>query len=569
MSIDIKGQLASRLAEPFNTEKERVLPLIEIPPNPDFGDFAVPCFFFAKTMKKKPADIAIEVSRRIASPSKDEIIARTEAVGPYLNIFIDRGHIAGRILGWLLETDFDAVRGYGAGETVLIDYSSPNIAKPFGIGHLRSTVIGSALKKIYGFLGYNAVGINHLGDWGTQFGNLISAFKRWGSVRALEASNPVKYLYELYVRFHREAESDPELEKEGRDWFSRLEKGDPEARELWGLFTRLSIEEFTRVYERLGVTFEHYTGESFYEDKLDGAVEEVVESGITEISDGALIVPFGDDDTPALLRKNDGSTLYLTRDIAAALYRYVEYQFGKVLYVVGSPQILHFKQLVSILERMGKPWASSCVHVPFGQIRFREEAMSTRKGNIVFLEDVLDRAVDLALRTIEEKNPELENKRSVAEAVGVGSVIFNDLKNYRTRDITFDWDEILNFNGETGVYVQYTYARACSLLKKYEERYGAAVCGEGVEFPEEVFDVSLVLNNFEDTVLRAAGEYEPSVIARYLLDLASLFNGFYNTHRVITDDPELSLSRALLVSGVRKILETGLQLIGIEPVEKM
>jgi len=431
-------------------------------------------------------------------------------------------------------------------------------------------VIGNALKKIYSFLGYRVIGINHLGDWGTQFGKLITAYKRWGDERGLE-NNPIRFLYGLYVRFHREVKEIPALEDEAREWFRRLEQGDEESKRLWKQFTELSLRDFQRIYRRLGVEFEYYTGESFYGSMLEATVEKIVKSGITEISEDALVVPL-EDMSPALLRKKDGSTLYITRDIAAAVYRYDTFHFDLALYVVGSPQQLHFRQVFRVLEKMGMPWYSRCHHVPFGQIRFKEGAMSTRRGNIVFLEDVMDRACALAEEIIEEKNPDIRDRRKVAEAVGVGSIIFNDLKNYRLKDITFNWDEVLNFNGETGVYLQYTHARISSLLKKFSDRYGDITLNSDLEYTDNdrtIYAVVLTINDFERAVLRAAQEFEPSIIARYLLELAARFNAFYTTHRVITDNKALSFSRALVVLAVKKVLKKGLELLGIDAVEQM
>ena len=404
-------------------------------------------------------------------------------------------------------------------------------------------------------------------DWGTQFGKLITAYKNWGDEDKL-SENPVEYLYQLYVRFHREAENNPELEEDARIWFKKLEEGDSEARLLWRRFRELSIEEFKRIYSRLGVDFDYYTGESFYEPMLGKVVEMIKNSEISELSDGALIVPL-EDMPPALIQKKDGATLYLTRDIAAAVYRYEQCRFDLALYVVGAPQSLHFKQLFSVLKKLGYEWYRNCHHVPFGHIRFEGKSMSTRKGNIILLEEVLNKAVDLALKIIEEKNPSLENKREIAEAVGIGAVIFNDLKNSRIKDIVFRWDEVLNFDGETGPYVQYTYARIRSLLAKYNLEYGVPLYREGLRFGEEVYPIVFLLNQFEDVVLRAASEFEPSIISRFVLDVCSEFNSFYNKYRVIGEESDISLTRALVVKGVEKILYNSLNMLGIKPVEKM
>lgn len=573
MSIDIRKELAKRLAPHFETSEDRIYSLLEVPPRPDFGDFAIPCFSFASVLKKDPSNIASLIQDRVNQDLSEGagIIKNVVSRGPYLNVFIDRSYFIRNVVGELTRNDFEDIRSIGNGKTVVIDFSSPNIAKPFGIGHLRSTVIGNSLKKIFSFLGYRVVGINHLGDWGTQFGKLITAIKRWGSEEELEsAEDPVEYLYRIYVKFHSEAEKNPSLDDEARLWFKKLESGDEEAKRLWERFRNLSLDEFKRIYRRIGVEFEYYTGESFYSSMLDETIDLIKSKGITKVSDGALIVPFEDSSIPpALLRKRDGTTLYITRDIAAALYRFKTFHFDLALYVVGSPQTLHFKQLFKVLELMGMEWYACCHHIPFGQIRFADGVMSTRKGNIVFLEDVLDRAVELALHIIEEKNPFLEEKRSVAESVGIGSIIFNDLKNYRIKDINFDWDEIVNFDGETGPYLQYTHARSSSLLKKYFDQYGGLEFDPEINFGEEGYQLSLLLNDFEPIVLKSAEEFEPSIISRYLLDVASQFNSFYNAYRVISDDRELSRSRALIVACVKKVLKAGLELLGIEALEEM
>ncbi|HUT66503.1 MAG TPA: arginine--tRNA ligase [Spirochaetota bacterium] len=567
--VDTKKMIAELLSGVLELDPEQTRSLIEKPPNSDFGDFAVPCFGFAKKLRKDPKMIASDFAARVKPGG---LIEKAEPRGPYLNIFLDRSRFIEEVIADLTGTGFDRPLAGGDGKTVIIDYSSPNIAKPFGIGHLRSTVIGNSLKRIFAYLGYRTIGINHIGDWGTQFGKLITAYKLWGDEKKL-VHDPIRYLYDLYVRLHREAEKDPSLEDDARQWFSRLEKQDPEALELWQRFRDLSIEDFKRIYGRLGVSFEHYTGESFYSNLLDETVEEVKKSGITQRSEGALIVPL-EDMPPALITKKDGSTLYLTRDIAAVLYRKKSYNFDMILYVVGSPQALHFRQLFGVLERMGNDWVSRCHHIPFGQIRFSHGAMSTRKGNIIFLEEVMDKAVSLARDIIEEKNPGLTNREEIAEAIGVGSIIFNDLKNSRIKDITFDWDEILNFNGETGVYLQYTHARIGSLLKKLEQKYGALEPFSELKFGEcqfgdEGYEIVGLLNDFEKTVRRAGKEFEPSVISRYLLDVAKAFNTFYNSCRVITEDELVSRSRGLIVLCCRKVLRQGLELLGISAIEEM
>ena len=572
MKVNFKRNIAETISLLTKIEKEKIESLIEIPPNPELGDYAIPCFQFARKLRANPVEIAKNIEDSFYSSSLEneraKVIQKVEAKGPYINIFLNREISINDILKNLIVHNFSGMEKYGKGKTVVIDYSSPNIAKPFGIGHLRSTVIGNSLKKIFNFLGYNVIGINHLGDWGTQFGKLITAYKKWGDEKELD-NEPVKYLYSLYVKFHKEAEQDPELEEEARRWFAKLEKGDPEAISLWEKFCKLSLGEFKRIYKRLNVEFEYYMGESFYSPMLDQTIEEIVKSGITKISEGALIVPLGDDIPPALLRKKDGSTLYITRDLAAAIYRYNRFKFDLMLYVVGSPQALHFKQLFKVLDKMSKKWVKNCHHVPFGHISFENESMSTRKGNIILLEDVINRAVDLARKTIEEKNPEIAEKDKVAEAVGIGAIIFNDLKNSRIKDIVFDWNEILNFNGETGVYLQYTHARITSLMKKFEAKYEKIKFEEGLKYGQELFPFVMKLNDFEDVVLKSSENFEPSIISRYLLDLASEFNSYYNRYRFITEDYKQSLSKIVAASAVKSVIKKGLNLLGIEAIEEM
>ena len=572
MKVNFKREISNIIGFLTKIEAEKIEPMLEIPPNPSLGDYAIPCFQFAKELKNNPAEIAKYIENKFNSSEIEvkhkSIIKMVEAKGPYLNIFLDKEHSVEAIIARLIKDKFKNMDKYGSKKTVIIDYSSPNIAKPFGIGHLRSTVIGNSLKKIFKFLGYDVIGINHLGDWGTQFGKLITAYKKWGNEKELE-NEPVKYLYSLYVRFHREAEQNPELEDEARKWFAKLEKGDKEAKLLWEKFCRVSLDEFKRIYRRLNVEFEYYMGESFYSPMLEDTIEQIVKSGITEVSEGALIVPLNEDLPPALLRKKDGSTLYITRDLAAAMYRYEHFKFDIMIYVVGSPQSLHFRQMFKVLEKMGKKWVKNCYHVPFGHISFENQAMSTRKGNIILLEDVINRAVLLAKKTIEEKNPDIADKDIVAEAVGIGAIIFNDLKNSRIKDIIFDWDEILNFNGETGVYLQYTHARISSLIRKFKAKYGNINYNERLKYGEELFSFVMKLNEFEDIVLKSSENFEPSFISRYLLEIASEFNSFYNRYRIITEDYKLSLSRILAADCVRMILRKGLELLGIIPIDKM
>lgn len=539
---------------------------IEVPPSVQLGDYAFPCFPLAKVRRKAPAAIAAE----LASAFQPTVLVReARATGPYLNFFVDR--VAYSQVGLAAIAEQGPNYGSseeGRGKTVVIDYSSPNIAKPFGVGHLRTTVIGQALYLIYSLLGYSVVRINHLGDWGTQFGKLIVAFRRWGDEAAL-ATNAIQTLYELYVRFHAEVETQPELEEEARAWFKRLEDGDSEARALWQRFRDLSLEEFARIYDRLGIDFDSYAGESFYEPYLESTIERIREAGLVSVSEEALIVDLRPYNMPpCLLRKKDEATLYATRDLAAAMYRHDTYRPWKMLYVVGADQRLHFQQVFKVLELMGFAWAKDCVHVDFGLIKFNAEKMGTRRGNIIFLEDVLDRAVELAEQIVHEKNPTLPNKREVAEMVGIGAVVFAFLSTRRVKDVNFEWEKVLTFEGETGPYVQYTHARACSVLRKADAEVRADVdCAPLAE--DDAFALIRLLVDYPAVLRRAAQDYEPFLVSDYLLTLSEAFNKYYHNYRILTDDPQVRHARLLLVKGVQTVIQSGLRMLGIKAPEEM
>lgn len=552
------------LSKHLKQEPEQIAGDLETPPNPEMGDFAFPCFKLAKIQKNSPAKIAQSLADTL---DPGEFFEKIEARGPYLNFFCNKEKLAEQTITSVLGERQNYGRlETGQGKTVVIDFSAPNIAKPFGIGHLRSTVIGHALYRIFHALGYRCVGINHLGDWGTQFGKLISAFLQWGDGERLN-SDPINYLYELYVRFHREAESRPELEDDARTWFKKLEDGDETAQKLWLRFRELSLAEFMRVYKLLGVDFDSYQGESFYNEMLDDTVDMVKEKGLTKLSEGALVVELEDEDMPpCLLRKQDGATLYATRDLCAAIYRWQMYKFDKLLYVVGADQKLHFQQVFAVLKKMGYDWSERCVHVPFGLIRFKDGKMSTRQGTLVFLEDVLNRAVELADSIIREKNPGLVNKEEVARQVGIGAIIFGDLANDRIKDIEFDWDKILDFSGETAPYIQYSHARICSILRKTDayDNYDARLLVN-----EEEQQLIRSLARFPETISRAAEVYKPSVLARYLVDLAKDFNRFYHQCPVLQADEETKKARLALIDSVRQVLENGLYILGIAAPKEM
>ncbi len=565
---DFKREIAASLAPATGLAVEEIVSLIERPRDEEHGDFAFPCFVLAKQRKMAPPKIALELAEQIEKPASVSEVAPT---GPYLNFFIDRSVRAGRVLTQIEQEAACYGSGTeGEGKKVAIDFSSPNIAKPFGIGHLRSTVIGNAIGKILRFRGFETIGINHLGDWGTQFGMLMVAFKRWGDEEKIQSSEtPVLDLNDLYVKANAESKEDASIRDEARAWFKKLEDGDPEARRLWNWFKKLSLEEFERIYRRLGVTFDHFTGESFFNDRLDATVERLEQAGLVKESQGAQVVDLEEFGMPpCLLRKSDAATLYATRDLAAALYRHEDYGFDTCLYVVGSPQSLHFQQFFKVLELLGVEWAQSLVHVPFGLIKFEGVKMATRLGNLILLDEVLQTAVDKVRQAIEEKNPALAGKDEVAESVGIGAVIFNDLRNRRVKDINFRWEDVLNFEGETGPYVQYTYVRFTSILRKAEKKPGESGDASLLATDEERL-VLTKLEQFPETVRRAAAEYEPSIVSMYLLELAGLCNSFLHKHRFLSDDVPLTQARLRLAHAVRQVLGNGLHLLGMTPVEEM
>ncbi|MFH1006210.1 MAG: arginine--tRNA ligase [Candidatus Latescibacterota bacterium] len=559
-------EIAANIAAHADLSAEEIAGQIAPPPSPEMGEYAFGCFTLAKTMRKSPAAIAQELAAKL---EPGELIESVSDAGPYLNFKIKRDQLAAFVLAEVFDQGAQyGTSDEGAGKTVVIDYSSPNIAKPIGIHHLRTTAIGHALYRIYQALGYTCVGINHLGDWGTQFGTVIVAYKRWGKEELLKEA-PIHYLLDLYVKFHQEAESNPSLADEARGWFVKLEDGDEEATRLWQLFRDLSLTELKGIYEQIGIRFDHYWGESFYNEMLDDTIASMAEKGLLRKSEGAQIVDLSEHDLPAyLIRKSDGASLYQTRDIAAALYRHEQFGFEKMIYVVGAQQNLHFQQLFKVLELMGCEWVGKCVHVNFGTMRFKEGRMSTREGKIVFLEEVFERAVALTQEIIEQKNPDLENKEEVAHAVGVGAVQFADLSTRRIKDITFDWDEVLNFDGETGPYVQYTHARFCSMVRKFGKSVDADVDFSLLTSDQELAVVRL-LEAFPGTIRAAAESYEPSLIARYLIDLSAEANRFYHACRVLGEDAAVSQGRILIVSAVKTVLAKGLYLLGIQAPEEM
>lgn len=546
---------------------EEVQASLELPKQPEHGDFAFPCFKLAKTLRKAPPVIAAELVEKL---EKAEFLEKADAVAGYVNFTLNKGFMAKEILTAINEEkDQYGSSTVGNGKKVIVEFSSTNIAKPFHMGHIRSTMIGNALYRIYKFMGYDTVGINHLGDYGTQFGKLIVAYKKWGNKEAVEA-NPIPELLTLYVKFHEEAEKDPSYEDDARAWFKKLEDNDAEAYELWSWFREVSLKEFDRVYGMLDVHFDSYAGESFYSDKMPAVLTEMREKGIMVNSEGAEIVdlePHGM--PPALITKKDGSSLYITRDIAAAIYRKNHYDFDKNIYVVGSAQKLHFQQWMKIIELMGNDWVKNCVHVDFGMVSLEEGSMSTRSGRIVFLEDVLKTAVEKTRQIIEEKNPNLENKEDVATAVGIGAIVFQELSNNRIKDYTFSWEKSLAFEGETGPYVQYTHARACSLIRKAPAGFETQEVNYNLLVEKAEVEVLRMLRKFPEVVKDAAEKYEPSLITRYIVDLAQDFNRFYHDHSILVEDQALANARLALVNGVRQTLKNGLYLISVKAPERM
>jgi len=563
--MDYKKVIAERIKEHIDLELEVIEGLIEIPPKPEMGDYAFPCFQLAKSFRKAPNMISEELKTKV----NREGFEKVEALGPYLNFFMDKGSFAkGTIHKIILEGDSYGASEIGKGKNITIDFSSPNIAKPFHVGHLFSTAIGNALYKMFNSQGYNSIGINHLGDWGTQFGKLISAYKRWVDEAALE-NEPIKELLRIYVKFHDEAEKDPSLEDEGRMYFKKLEDGSQKEVALWEKFKNQSLREFESVYKLLGVNFDSYAGESFYNDKMDSVVKELEEKNLLVESNGAKVVMLEEENMPpCIILKGDGATIYATRDLAAAFYRKKTYNFYKSIYVVGSPQALHFKQVFKTIEKMGYDWAKDCEHVGFGLVKFADRKLSTRKGEVIFLEELLNESISKTLEIINEKNPDLDNKEEVAEKVGIGAVIFTYLKNKREKDIVFNWEEMLNFDGETGPYVQYTYARGKSILRKADKVDGEADYS-ALNSTEE-FELVKTLSNFNGAILNGLDKLEPSILTRYIIDVAKAFNKFYNAHNIMaTENEKVKIARLKMVLATCQVIKNGLALIGIKVVEKM
>lgn len=561
--MELKKEFAKLIAQPLNgvLPEEEIEKLIEKPRYSVQGDIAFPCFALAKLLKKSPVQIAGEVAAHLQHPSFEKIVAE----GPYVNGFFNRKEVSQKLITTILEQGGhygDSTIGKGA--AVTIDLSSPNIAKPFSMGHLRSTVIGNSLGHIAEKCGYRAIRINHLGDWGTQFGKLITAYKYWGDEEVVK-QNPITELLNLYVKFHSEAENQPALNDEARLWFKKLEDHDEEATRLWKWFRDESLKEFSKTYTLMDIEFDHFQGEAFYNDKMERTIELLKEKNLLTESDGAEVVRLDEYDLPpCIIKKSDGATLYATRDLTTAIFRQENYHFAKSLYVVGHEQSLHFKQIILVLKKMGYDWADEMVHIPFGFILKDGKKMSTRKGKIVLLDEVIQEAIALAKQNIELKNPGLQNKDEVAKQIGVGSIIFQDLKNERLNNVEFSLEEMLKFEGETGLYVQYTHARACSIIRR------AGSVDRVFEGLEDDYSWELVklLMEFPAVIEKSFRLYEPSQIAKYVIDVAQEFNTFYSHVRILIEDSGLS-SRVSLVKSVTAVLKEGLRLLGVKAPEEM
>lgn len=544
---------------------EEVYKLIEIPPQDNMGDYSFPCFSLAKTMRKNPALIAEDLAEKIDIAGFEKI----ENLNAYLNFYVDRKVFEEEILKEILEKkEKYGSSDKGSGKNIVIDFSSVNIAKPFHIGHIRSTVIGDALRNIHNFLGYNTIASNYIGDYGTQFGTMIAAYKLWGDEEKLR-ENPIKELLNLYVRYNKEAAEDEKMMNDARAEFKNLESGEEEATRLWKHFKEISFNEFDRVYKMLDIDFDNYNGESYHSEFIPAVLEELKDKDLLVESDGAYIVDLSEFDLPpAIIIKSNGSSAYITRDIATAINRKKVYDFDKNLYVVATQQNLHFQQLFAILKLMGYDFYDDCKHIPFGMVSLKDQTLSTRKGQVVFLEDVLNKAVDKTKEIMENRESKIENVDEVAEIVGIGAVKFQELYNNRIKDYVFDWDEVLNFDGETGPYVQYTYARAKSVLRKANFKENTEISFDKITSDEE-FALVKALGNFKDVVAKAAEKYEPSLITRHLTEIAKNFNKFYNACQINVEDEKIKEERLALTHATSIVIKTGLGLLGIKTVEQM
>lgn len=563
--MEYQVQIGKALAPLCGLEAQTLSEWVEVPKNAEMGDFAFPCFRLAKTMRMAPPAIAASLQEKLTLPDG---FSRVEAVAGYLNFFVDRNSRAQTVLFRVLnEGERYGSDDHGRGKTVCVEYSSINIAKPFGFHHLPTTAIGNALYRIYRFLGYRAVGINHLGDWGTQFGKMITAYKLWGDKPIEEYS--IRELVRLYVRYHEESDKDPSLDDTARDWFRRIEQGDEEAQSLWRKMKDATIREVKTTYQRMDIDFDSWAGEAFYEDKMPAIIGELKERGISRLDQGAQIVDLSEwNMPPCIIVKSDGSTIYATRDITAACYRKETYDFDKSLYVVAYQQDLHFRQFFKVLELMGREWVKDCVHVNFGMVSMEDASFSTRSGNILYLDDILQAAVDKTLEIIREKSPDLADKETAAEAVGIGAILWSVLYNNRIKDVSFTWDKILNFDGETAPYAQYTHARCCSVLRKAEPYDRDSVDATALCDAESQALLKAIAA-FPEAVNTAAEKYEPYVVARSVIAVCAAYNKFYYEQRIMTDDVRLKTARLALTDATRQVISNGLQLLGLKAPERM
>ena len=568
--IDIKNEIASKIAKVTELSKEELKSYIEIPMNNKNGDYAFPCFKLAKELRQAPPIIANNIKEKI--DVDNNIINDIQVIGGYLNFYINKEYIAKEVLEEISIKKQYGKSEVGKGKNIVIDYSSPNIAKPFHIGHLRSTVIGGALYNIYKYLGYNVTGINHLGDYGTQFGKLIEGYKMWNKEYDIE-KDPIDELTKIYIRINQACKDDEKILEACRNNFKKLENGDQYCVQLWKKFRELSLKEFQKVYDLLGSKFDSWNGESFYSDKMQEVVEILKQKGKLEDSQGAKVVDLEAEgiDTPCIIEKSNGSSTYATRDLAAILYRARTYDFDKALYLTSYEQTLHFKQVFTVAKYLGldEKYTKGLIHVSFGMVQLPTGKMSTREGNVIKLEELLKESIERAEKIIEEKNPELENKKEIAKKVGVGAVIFNDLSNSRIKDEIFEWNKILNFQGETGPYIQYTYVRTKSILEKagkLPEYKNINIEKINDEYSQEIIKL---LYNFEETLIQVTKKEEPSILSRYLIDVAKAFSSFYNENKIIVEDKEIQDARVYLTYAVNQVLKNGANLLGIQMPDKM
>ena len=561
----MKNQIVNLLSQNIEVlTSEEISQLIEIPPKPEMGDFAFPCFRLAKSYHKAPPMIAQDLKESIGDQA---FLSEIKVIGGYLNFYVDKAQYAQQIIDKYNNATDYGCSDQGKDKTICIDYSSPNVAKNFHVGHLRTTIIGNSLYKIFSKLGYKVVRINHLGDWGTQFGKLIVAYKKWGSREAVEEKG-IEELMDIYVKFHEEAEKDDSLNDEARAWFLKMEQGNEEALEIWQWFRDISLKEFMRVYNILGMEFDSFAGESFYRDKTADVIKRLTDDGLLKESQGAMIVPLDEYDMPpCIVAKKDGSSIYATRDLAAILYRKATYNFDRCLYVTGLEQKLHFAQVFKVIELMGNDYTKNLVHIPYGLVSLKSGKISSRKGNVIFAEDLLRESINKTTSIIEGKNPDIPDKEEVAKQVGIGAIIFNDLYNQRIKDVIFDWNKLLNFDGETGPYVQYTYARASSVLRKIGE------VPDTIDYTLLTDEASIGLlkeiERYPQVIKDAAERYEPSVIARYSIDLAHAFNKFYHECQINVEDETTKYTRTNVVKIARYIIKDALSLLGIQCPEQM